>query len=108
MTAWSEDQNIPMLTDDKAGLTHLYADPYGEVTERLNMEMTAMGPKMKGLVDRCKRFALYIVEGVVEIKRIAEFDDDPAGDSRPDSTLADAMIEAIEEFNKKQQKNVEL
>ena len=31
------------------------------------MELTHAGPKFKGLVNRSKRFALYIVDGVVKI-----------------------------------------
>jgi len=104
MAAWAEDQGVKCLEDDdddddSTSILHLFADPYGLVTESLDMEMTAAGPKMVGLVDRSKRYALYIVDGVVKIARIAEAEDDPAGDDRPDSTLAEAMIEAIQEYN---------
>ena len=61
--------------------------------------MTIPAFKMVGLVNRSKRFALYVVDGTVQIARIAEAEDDPAGDDRPDSTLAEAMIEAITEYN---------
>lgn len=110
MAAWSSDQNVPMLSDreEYQSIVHLYADPYAEVTERLDMEMTATGPKMVGLLQRCKRFALYVVNGTVAIKRVAESDDDPAGDARPDSTLAEAMVESIKEYNQKNNKNDEL
>lgn len=101
MAAWAEDQGVKGLDDDddEESILHLYADPYGLVTEALDMEMTAAGPKMVGLVNRSKRFALYIVDGVVQIARIAEAEDDPAGDDFPDSTLAEAMIEAIGAYN---------
>ena len=66
---------------------------------QLDMELTAAGPKRKGLIDRCKRFALYSVDGVVKIVRIAESPEDPAGDDFPDVTLAEAMIDAIKAFN---------
>jgi len=101
MAAWAENQGVPQLDSDKESLTHLFADPYGEVTEKLQMELTAAGPKMVGLVQRCKRFALYVVDGVVQIKRVAEREDDPAGDDFPDTTLAEAMIDAIKGFNSK-------
>lgn len=105
MAAWAEDQGVKCLGDDddadEKTLVHLFADPYGEVTEALDMELTAAGPKMVGLINRSKRFALYVVDGTVEIARVAEAEDDPAGDDRPDSTLAEAMIEAIGEYNKK-------
>jgi len=102
MAAWAEDQGVKCLedsADDPDHIVHLFADPYGLVTEALDMELTAAGPKMVGLVNRSKRFALYVVNGTVQIARIAEAEDDPAGDDRPDSTLAEAMIEAITEYN---------
>ena len=115
MGAWAEDQGVSQLSDldsdsdsgsggeddSSTSIIHLFGDPYGEVTESLDMELTAVGPKMVGLVQRCKRFALYIVNGKVEIKRIAEADNDPAGDDYPDVTLAESMIIAITEFNDK-------
>lgn len=94
MQAWSEDQGVP--TDLSDGILHLFGDPYGLVTEALGMELTHKGPMGVGLVGRCKRFALYIVDGVVKIARVAEKDDDPAGDNFPDTTLAEAMLEAIQ------------
>lgn len=94
MMAWAEDQGVP-----EDGLIKLMGDPYGEVTRQLDMELTAAGPKRKGLIDRCKRFALYSVDGVVKIVRIAESPEDPAGDDFPDVTLAEAMIDAIKAFN---------
>jgi peroxiredoxin 5 len=94
ITAWSEDQGVPLELDD--GILHLFADPYGKVTEALGMEMTHHGPLSVGLVGRCKRFALYIVDGVVKIVRVAEKDDDPAGDDFPDVTLAESMVVAIQ------------
>jgi len=105
MAAWAEDQGVKCLDDDKENpenILHLYADPYGLVTEALDMEMSAAGPKMVGLLNRSKRFALYVVDGTVQIANIAEAEDDPAGDDRPESTLAEAMIEAITAYNNSQ------
>uniref|UniRef100_A0A7S1VVT6 Uncharacterized protein n=1 Tax=Grammatophora oceanica TaxID=210454 RepID=A0A7S1VVT6_9STRA len=98
MHAWAEDQGVPTELDD--GILHLFADPYGKVTEALGMELTHAGPNSLGLVSRCKRFALYIVNGVVQIVRVAEKEDDPAGDDFPDVTLAEAMMEAIQDLKK--------
>jgi peroxiredoxin len=92
--AWSEDQGVPSELND--GMLHLFADPYGKVTEALGMELTHKGPLASGLVGRSKRFALYVVDGVVQIVRVAEKDDDPAGDAFPDVTLADSMLLAIQ------------
>ena len=60
------------------------------------MELTHPGPtEGKGLWGRCKRHAIYAVNGEIKAVHIAEAEDDPAGDDRPENTLADAMIEAI-------------
>ena len=93
MDAWAADQGIP-----KESIISLMGDPYGELTEKLQMELLHSGPKFKGLVNRSKRFALYMEDGEVKILRVAESEEDPAGDDFPDVTLAEAMIEAIEAF----------
>lgn len=90
MDAWASDQGVP-----KDSMIHLMGDPYGDVTEKLNMELIHAGPKAKGLVNRSKRFALYVEDGLVKILRVAESDEDPAGDDFPDVTLAESMIDAI-------------
>jgi 2-Cys peroxiredoxin 5 len=94
MQAWAEDQGVP-----EDSVLKLMGDPYGELTEKLDMELTHGGPKSLGLINRCKRFALYVVDGVVQIVRVAESDDDPAGDEFPDVTLAEAMVDAIKALN---------
>jgi 2-Cys peroxiredoxin 5 len=98
MDAWATSQGVSTDISD-GGLLHLFADPYGTVTEALGMSLTHSGPYSVGLVNRCKRFALYVVDGVVQIVRIAEGDGDPAGDDYPDITLAESMIVAIQEYN---------
>ena len=90
MTAWAESQGVP-----NDSMIQLLGDPYGEVTEKLEMELTHSGPKSVGLINRCKRFALYVENGVVRIVRVAESEDDPAGDDFPDATLAESMMQAI-------------
>jgi peroxiredoxin 5 len=74
MNAWAIDQKVPENSRIK-----LMGDPYGILTEKLEMELTHAGPKSVGLVNRCKRHALYVVDGVVLIVRVAEQEDDPAG-----------------------------
>lgn len=90
MSAWGESQGVP-----EDSIINLYGDPFGEVTEKLDMQLEHVGPKKKGLLNRCKRFALYIEDGVVKIVRVAESEDDPAGDERPDATLAESMMDAV-------------
>jgi peroxiredoxin len=86
MKAWAEDQGVP-----EDGLISLM----GEVKDTLDMELTHAGPKSVGLINRCKRFTLYVIDDTVKIARVAESDDDPAGDDFPDVTLAEATIDAI-------------
>jgi 2-Cys peroxiredoxin 5 len=90
MMAWAENQGVK---DDD--IVTLMGDPFGELTAALDMEMTHEGPVSVGIFNRCKRFALYVENGVVKIVRLAEAFDDPAGDDRPEVTLADSMVDAI-------------
>jgi len=110
MGAWAESLGVPALGEKgkESSIIHMYGDPYSSVTEKLDLELIASGPKMVGLVQRCKRFALYVVDGVVKIKRVAEADDDPAGDDRPDITLPDAIIKDIEEYSASNKSDGEL
>jgi peroxiredoxin len=90
MEAWALDQKV--LASD---LITMMADPRGDLTQELGMELKADGPISKGLLKRSKRVALYVDNGTIKIVRVAEAPDDPAGDDRPDVTLAPAMLEAI-------------
>jgi len=92
MQAWSKDQ--------KTGLSmlQLMADPKGDLTKALDLELTHPGPtEGAGLWGRCKRHAIYAVNGEIKAINIAESEDDPAGDNNPESTLADTMLEVIRE-----------
>jgi peroxiredoxin len=70
MDAWAKDQGVP-----EDSIIKLMGDPYGNLTDLLQMELTAMGPLGKGLVGRSKRFALYVEDGIVKIVRVAESED---------------------------------
>ena len=74
MNAWAEDQKVP-----SDSIIKLMGDPYATLTEKLEMELTHAGPKSVGLINRCKRHALYIVDNEVRLVRVAENEDDPAG-----------------------------
>lgn len=89
MEAWAKDQKTGL------SLLQLMGDPKAELTKALDMEMTHPGPAEVGIIGRCKRHAIYAVNGEIKAINIAEADDDPAGDAHPESTLADAMLEAI-------------
>merc|ERR1711862_127282 len=92
MKAWAQDQGI------ESSIISFMADPYSSVTRALDMELDHTGPKGVGLINRCKRFALYIVDGIVKVVRISEKADDPAGDDFPEDTCAPAMLKAITEI----------
>lgn len=89
MRAWAKDQktNGTMVT--------MLGDPLGEFTEACGMELAHPAPHSKGLVRRCKRWAMYVVNNVVEYVAVSEAENDPAGDNFPEATCAPAMIEAI-------------
>jgi peroxiredoxin len=44
---------------------------------------------------RCKRFAAYVVDGVVKHIEVSEAEDDPAGDDRPEASCIDNMLAKI-------------
>ena len=90
MKAWAADQKI-----NHASLLTFMGDPSSSLTKALGMELTHEGPIGKGLYNRCKRNALYVVDGVVKHVVISEADDDPAGDDRPEATCAPAMLELV-------------
>lgn len=89
MRAWAIDQKI------EGSLLQLMGDPYGDFTRMCRMELTHPGPIKKGLVNRCKRFAMLVVNSIVQYVAVSESDSDPAGDANPEATCAPAMIEVI-------------
>lgn len=93
MKAWAEDQGI-----DENGIIKFMGDPTGELTTKLDMELTDSRPASVGIIGRCKRFAVYAVNGEVKYVAISERDDDPAGDDYPEATLANSMLDAIMKF----------
>lgn len=91
MGAWGKQQNI----SSAGGFVTLWQDPNSNFTKSLGLVMTHPGPKEVLGPSRCKRFAMVVVNGVVEVLKVAETPDDPAGDNNPDCTLADSMLPLI-------------
>ena len=87
MDAWSKDQGV-----DKQKFVTLMGDPSQVFTKTIDMEMIHPGPYGVGIIGRCKRFAMYVEDGVVKLVKVSERADDPAGDDDPSATLAPAMI----------------
>ena len=90
MKAWAADQGVT------GSRIKFMGDPAGELTEATAMKMTHPGPPSVGMIGRCKRHAMYLEDGVVQIVRVSESPDDPAGDDDPSATLAEAMLDAIQ------------
>ena len=99
MDAWAESQGV-----DKSSMITMMGDPSGTVTEQLGMVLDHPGPMSKLGYKRCKRFAMYIVNGVVKLVKVSEKgpmgEEDPAGDDFPEDTLAPSMIKEIKALGK--------
>jgi len=89
MSAWAEDQDAEDLT--------FLGDPAGDLVKALDIELTDEGPRGAGIIGRCKRHAIYAVDGEVKAFAIAEAEGDPAGDDDPSKTMPAAMLKAIKE-----------
>lgn len=96
MDAWAKDQGVEQSSK---GLLTMMGDPSGKVTTALGMTLSHPGPMSVLGYARCKRFAMYLDNGVVKLVRVSEAEDDPAGDDRPEATLAPAVIAAIKELD---------
>lgn len=91
MEAWAKDLKV-----ESSSMLELMGDPAGELTKALGLEMTHPGPISVGIIGRCKRFAIYAVNGEIKAINVSEAEDDPAGDSNPEATMPEAMLKAIE------------
>jgi len=92
MQAWAKNQKVGL------SMLKFMGDPASELTRALDMEMTHEGPKSVGIMNRCKRHAIYVENGTMRLIKISEKEDDPAGDADPSQTLAESMIQAIKEL----------
>lgn len=90
MNAWAKDQGV-----DGSDLVTMMGDPSGAVSRALDLVMDHPGPVSVLGENRCKRFALYVEDGVVKVIEVSEGPDDPAGDEYPDMSCAPHMIEKI-------------
>mmetsp|Transcript_44640 Transcript_44640/g.97129 ORF Transcript_44640/g.97129 Transcript_44640/m.97129 type:complete len:91 (+) Transcript_44640:334-606(+) len=86
MKAWAKAQGT------EGSMLTLMGDPSCEFTKALNLVLDHPGPMSVLGNPRCKRFSLLVDDGTVKIVNVAAFDDDPAGDARPDVTLVEKML----------------
>lgn len=102
MTAWKTDQGLA-----GSDMIEFLADTHGELTDALGLTLTGAGkPYAQGEgpnkalgfhTKRCKRSAMYVVDGVIKVMQIAEAPDDPAGDARPEVSCVENMLKLIAE-----------
>jgi len=94
MTGWKKDQGLA-----GSDMIEFVADTHAELTEALGIVLTTHpGPasKLGKHTKRCKRTAMYVVDGVIKVFTVAEAEDDPAGDDRPEATLIETLKPLIE------------
>lgn len=91
MEAWAKDQKI-------AGTNITFVADKGSVlTKALDMTLDASGVVAALGNPRCKRFALYVDNGVIKHVAVSEGPEDPSGDAPGANvnTCAPGMLEAI-------------
>lgn len=92
MKAWAADQEI------EDTIIKFYGDPWGNFTKACGMELTHADITAKGLIGRCKRFAMFVVDSEIRYFTVAgKPDTDPAGDEFPENVLAENIVRAIKE-----------
>ena len=100
MTAWKKDQGLA-----GSEMIEFLADTDAALTEALGLVLTGSG-KPYGAREgpnnalgfhtkRCKRSAMYIEDGILKVFEIAEAEDDPAGDARPEKSCIENMLTLI-------------
>lgn len=89
MGAWAKDQKIA------GSIVTFICDQSSALTKALDVELIADGP-MRALGNpRCKRFAMYVDNGVIKHVAVSETPDDPTGDDDISASAAKGMLEAI-------------
>merc|ERR1719326_1235628 len=92
MKGWAKSQGI------EGSMVTFLADPAAELTKALDLQIDHPGPTAKGLIGRCKRSALYVVDGEIKKRVVSEGPDDPTGDGNPSASLAEGMLETIKKL----------
>ena len=83
MDAWGKQQKIA------GSFVKFFADPGSDLTRSLGMTLDHPGAIGAGLVNRCKRFAMLFIKGVVKYVAVAEI----GNPDKPDEqTYAEAIL----------------
>lgn len=89
MSAWAESMGI------EGSMITFLADTRSELTQVLGVVLDHPGPMSVLGNPRSKRFAMYLDDGVIKAFETSEKPDDPAGDSFPESSCVENMLELI-------------
>jgi peroxiredoxin len=93
MTAWAKDQKV-----EKNSIIKFVADPRGEATKGLGLAISEP-PEKFGYYPRTKRFALILANGVVKKLHVCETPTDATGDSVPEASFAEQMLEDLKKLS---------
>ena len=93
MTAWAKEMKV------EGTMIKFLADTRSELTKALGLQLTAAGPMRVLGNPRCKRFAMYVDNGIIKVFNVAEKgplgEEDPAGDDFPEVSCIDNMLKEI-------------
>ena len=92
MDAWARDFK------DATPFVRFVGDPFGDLTNSLGMLLVDEGVRSVGLVDRCKRSVVVCDDGVAKVVAVAEGEGDPAGDTSPEVSLAEAVVDYMKDL----------
>ena len=79
----------------------ILADPAGVYTKALGLVLDdpkALGPPTNLGHARCRRFAAWVVDGVVRALHVCGTADDPTGSDDPSAAQPDAMLQRIRSY----------
>jgi peroxiredoxin len=93
MTAWAKDQKVATNS-----IIKFVADPRGEASKGMGLAISSP-PEKFGYYPRTKRFAMLLVKGVVKTLHVCETADDATGDSVPEASFAEQMIEDLKKLS---------
>mmetsp|Transcript_80174 Transcript_80174/g.259761 ORF Transcript_80174/g.259761 Transcript_80174/m.259761 type:complete len:90 (+) Transcript_80174:600-869(+) len=86
MKGWATDQGV------EGSMITFLGDTRSELTEALGVVLDHPGPMGVLGSPRCKRFSMFIDDGVIKTINIAAAENDPAGDDNPTVSLVDKML----------------
>jgi len=93
MTGWKKDQGLA-----GSDLIEFVADTHAALTVGLDIVLTThAGPAgvLGAHTMRCKRSSMFVDDGIIKVIQIAEGEDDPAGDAKPEASLIETMLPLI-------------